>query len=77
VDWPIIDFFALVVGSIFVYGVAELALPTEDFEKIHYLYCNSLALLRYLEHGRLGRVLHDVDIGVDPVSLVIISQKLQ
>lgn len=76
-DWSIIDFFALVIGSIFVYGAAELALPTEDFEKIHYLYCNSLALLRYLEHGRLGRVLHDVDIGVDPVSLVIISQKLQ
>ena len=31
-DWTIIDFFALVIGTIFVYGAAELALPTEDFD---------------------------------------------
>ena len=30
-DWSILDFFSLVIGSIFVYGAAELALPTEDF----------------------------------------------
>jgi hypothetical protein len=31
-DWTIIDFFVLVAGSIFVYGAAELALPSEDFD---------------------------------------------
>ncbi|MDJ0938858.1 MAG: hypothetical protein QNJ00_03765 [Woeseiaceae bacterium] len=31
-DWSIVDFFALVIGAIFVYGAAELALPTEDFD---------------------------------------------
>jgi hypothetical protein len=30
-DWSIIDFFALVIGSIFVYGAAELALPSYGF----------------------------------------------
>jgi len=31
-EWTIIDFFVLVIGSIFVYGAAELALPTEDYD---------------------------------------------
>jgi hypothetical protein len=31
-DWGIIDFFVLVAGSIFVYGAAELALPSEDYD---------------------------------------------
>jgi hypothetical protein len=31
-DWSIIDFFVLVIGAIFVYGSAELALPTEDYD---------------------------------------------
>lgn len=31
-DWTFIDFFVLVIGSIFVYGAAELALPTEDYD---------------------------------------------
>ena len=31
-DWNIFDFFVLVIGAIFVYGAAELALPTEDYD---------------------------------------------
>ncbi len=31
-DWSVIDFFVLVIGTIFVYGAAELALPTEDYD---------------------------------------------
>ena len=31
-QWSIVDFFVLVIGSIFVYGAAELALPTEDYD---------------------------------------------
>src|SRR5210317_1482894 len=31
-DWSIVDFFVLVTGAILVYGAAELALPTEDFD---------------------------------------------
>jgi hypothetical protein len=31
-EWSIVDFFVLVVGSIFVYGAAELALPHEDYD---------------------------------------------
>ncbi|MGI9261608.1 MAG: hypothetical protein ACR2QR_06220 [Woeseiaceae bacterium] len=31
-DWSIVDFFALIIGSIFVYGAAELALPSEDYD---------------------------------------------
>lgn len=31
-EWTIIDFFVLVIGAIFVYGSAELALPTEDYD---------------------------------------------
>ncbi|MGB5246999.1 MAG: hypothetical protein WBN34_10665, partial [Woeseia sp.] len=32
-DWTIVDFFALVLGAIFVYGAAELALPVEDMDQ--------------------------------------------
>ena len=50
-DWTIIDFFALVVGAIFVYGAAELALPTEDFD------ISDDTELDFLAHSRsLGRV---------------------
>lgn len=31
-EWTIIDFFILVIGAIFVYGAAELALPHEDYD---------------------------------------------
>ena len=31
-EWTIVDFFVLVLGSIFVYGAAELALPHEDYD---------------------------------------------
>ena len=31
-QWSILDFFSLVVGAIFIYGSAELALPTEDYD---------------------------------------------
>jgi len=31
-EWTIVDFFVLVAGSIFVYGAAELALPSEDYD---------------------------------------------
>ncbi len=50
-DWSIIDFFALVIGAIFVYGAAELALPTEDFD------ISDDTELDFLVHSRsLGRV---------------------
>lgn len=50
-DWSIVDFFALVIGAIFVYGAAELALPTEDFD------ISDDAELDFLAHSRsLGRV---------------------
>jgi len=50
-DWVIIDFFVLVVGSIFVYGAAELALPMEDYD------ISDNAELDFLAHSRsLGRV---------------------
>ena len=50
-DWSIIDFFALVIGAIFVYGSAELALPTEDYD------VSSDTELDFLKHSRsLGRV---------------------
>ena len=49
--WTIIDFFALVIGSIFVYGAAELALPTEDYD------IADDSELDFLAHSRsLGRV---------------------
>ncbi|MEP4485238.1 MAG: hypothetical protein ABJ013_06400 [Halioglobus sp.] len=31
-SWAILDFFTLVIGAIFVYGAAELSLPTEDYD---------------------------------------------
>ena len=31
-EWSFLDFFVLVVGSIFLYGAAELALPVEDYD---------------------------------------------
>ena len=50
-DWAIIDFFVLVVGSIFVYGAAELALPLEDYD------ISDNAELDFLAHSQsLGRV---------------------
>jgi len=50
-DWSIIDFFALVIGAIFVYGAAELALPTEDYD------ISDDTELDFLTHSRsLGRV---------------------
>ena len=50
-DWSIIDFFALVIGSICVYGAAELALPTEDYNVA------DDTELDFLAHSRsLGRV---------------------
>ena len=50
-EWSIIDFFALVIGAIFVYGAAELALPTEDYD------ISDDSELDFLRHSRsLGRV---------------------
>jgi hypothetical protein len=50
-EWTIIDFFVLVIGSIFVYGAAELALPTEDYDVA------DDAELDFLAHSRsLGRL---------------------
>ena len=50
-DWSIVDFFALVIGSIFVYGAAEMALPVEDFD------ISDDTELDFLEHScSLGRV---------------------
>ncbi|MDH4049017.1 MAG: hypothetical protein OEW68_12115 [Gammaproteobacteria bacterium] len=45
-DWTIIDFFVLVIGSIFVYGAADLALPTEDYD------ISSNKELVFLQHSR-------------------------
>ena len=50
-EWSFLDFFALVIGSIFVYGAAELALPTEDYD------ISDNTELDFLAHSRsLGRV---------------------
>jgi hypothetical protein len=50
-EWTIIDFFVLVIGSIFVYGAAELALPTEDYDT------SSDTELVFLAHSRsFGRL---------------------
>ncbi len=50
-NWSIVDFFALVIGAIFVYGAAELALPSEDFD------LSNDSELDFLAHSRsLGRV---------------------
>jgi len=47
-DWSIIDFFALVIGSIFVYGAAELALPTADLDASDHTELDFLAHSRSL-----------------------------
>ena len=50
-EWSFINFFALVIGAIFVYGAAELALPTEDYD------IADDTELDFLAHSRsLGRV---------------------
>ncbi len=50
-EWSIGDFFALVIGAIFVYGAAELALPTEDFD------ISDDTELNFIAHSHsLGRV---------------------
>jgi hypothetical protein len=50
-DWSIIDFFMLVIGAIFVYGSAELALPTEDYD------ISDDTELVFLDHSRtFGRL---------------------
>ena len=50
-EWTVIDFFVLVIGSIFVYGAAELALPSEDYDVA------DNTELDFLAHSRsLGRV---------------------
>ena len=50
-NWTIVDFFALVIGAVFVYGAAELALPTEDYDT------TDDTELDFLAHSRsLGRV---------------------
>jgi hypothetical protein len=50
-EWTIIDFFVLVIGSIFIYGAAELALPTEDYD------VSDNAELDFLSHSRsFGRL---------------------
>lgn len=50
-DWTIVDFLLLVLGTIFIYGAAELALPVEDFD------LRSDAELDFLHHSQsLGRV---------------------
>ena len=49
-DWTIIDFFALVIGAIFIYGAAELALPEEDYD------ISDDSELDFIAHSRsLGR----------------------
>ena len=45
-QWTIVDFFVLVIGSIFVYGAAELALPTEDYDATDH------SELDFLNHSR-------------------------
>lgn len=50
-DWGISDFIMLVVGSIFIYGAAELALPIEDYNVA------DDSELEFLPHSHsLGRV---------------------
>jgi hypothetical protein len=50
-DWSIVSFFILVIGALFVYGAAELALPTEDYD------ISDDSELDFLRHSRsYGRV---------------------
>ncbi|MFK7977923.1 MAG: hypothetical protein AB8C02_17460 [Halioglobus sp.] len=49
--WEFLDFFALVIAAIFVYGAAELALPREDYD------ISDDSELDFISHSRsLGRV---------------------
>ena len=49
--WGFLDFCALVLGAIFVYGAAELALPREDYD------ISDDSELDFITHSRtLGRV---------------------
>lgn len=49
-QWEIQDFIAMVIGAIFIYGAAELALPTEDYD------ISDDSELDFLAHSRsLGR----------------------
>ncbi|MEH6593018.1 MAG: hypothetical protein V7746_22300, partial [Halioglobus sp.] len=50
-EWRVFDFIVLVVGSIFIYGAAELALPIEDYN------VEDDSELDFLSHSHsLGRV---------------------
>lgn len=50
-QWNFIDFFVLVIATIFVYGAAELALPREDYD------ISDDSELDFISHSRsLGRV---------------------
>jgi hypothetical protein len=50
-EWTILDFFVMVIGSIFIYGAAELALPTEDYD------ISDDAELNFLSHSQsFGRI---------------------
>lgn len=50
-QWTFLDFLALVVGAIFIYGAAELALPREDYD------ISDDSELDFLAHSHsLGRV---------------------
>jgi hypothetical protein len=50
-QWTVFDFFALVIGAIFVYGAAELSLPTEDYD------IEDNSELNFIAHSHsLGRV---------------------
>jgi hypothetical protein len=50
-NWAFLDFFILVVGSVFIYGAAELALPVEDYDVA------SDKELDFIRHSRsLGRI---------------------
>jgi hypothetical protein len=49
--WTVFDFFALVIGAIFLYGAAELSLPTEDYD------ITNDSELDFMAHSQsLGRV---------------------
>ncbi len=50
-EWAILDFFALVIAAILVYGGAEMALPVEDYD------ISDDTELDFLKHSQsLGRV---------------------
>jgi hypothetical protein len=50
-EWTILDFFVMVIGAIFIYGAAEMALPTEDYD------LSDDAELDFLAHSQsFGRI---------------------